>query len=322
MATTNYSAAVPPEQRTVADIFAEHRHHHFTFISPGGNWGDHLIWAGAEHLGRLLGLRFRQIPLEAFIAEGAPPDSILYIHGGGGYNPYASGRALQALLTAIHSQAHLVIQGPQTVDTSETYLELFRLALPQERPRPSVVFFVREDSSFNALRRIRPDWLQVFRDHDTALHLDRGAFLSLAGCPDMSRYYLNAMRHDNEAPANGVVATARRGVTLDPAHYASSFGHWLRLHAHATAIHTNRTHSAVAGAILGKPTWLSAGAYHKNRSIWEYSLRDRGVMWSDPSPEALTHEPRSLADVLIPRKVRESWKVRRLVNYLHGVPAR
>lgn len=63
--------------------------------------------------------------------------------------------------------------------------------------------------------------------------------------------------------------------TVDPCQSAI----WPQLHVKANNLYTNRSHSAILGSLLDKPTYMFAGAYHKNRSIWEYSLKDRGVKW-------------------------------------------
>ena len=52
---------------------------------------------------------------------------------------------------------------------------------------------------------------------------------------------------------------------------------WTQLHMDASRILTNRCHSAILGAILGKDTTMFKGHYHKNRSIYEYSLKKLGV---------------------------------------------
>jgi len=59
-----------------------------------------------------------------------------------------------------------------------------------------------------------------------------------------------------------------------------SFKYRLGFHmANASTIITNRLHSAIIGAILGKNVELFRNSYHKNRSVWEYSLQSKGVKW-------------------------------------------
>lgn len=307
---------------SLQDFLEAHRGARLVLVSPGGNWGDYLIWAGAEALARAVGYTCHSLSFAEFMHAGAPSDAVLYLHGGGGYNPYASGRALEALLRAVTTHPGVVVQGPQTIDGSATYLEHLRQALQIRPTAREVTFFTREKSSLATLGEIRPDWMSVRIDHDTALHLDRDAYLALAGSDAPARYNLLGMREDNEAPAQLPATTTRKAVRLDPALYATSFVHWLRIHACAASIYTNRTHSAVAGAILGKPTTLSAGAYHKNRSIWEYSLRDRGVLWAEPAAKHDVTRPDGAREQRMLDRVRNSWKVRRVTHFLMGVPGK
>jgi hypothetical protein len=68
------------------------------------------------------------------------------------------------------------------------------------------------------------------------------------------------------------------------------------------------------------PTVVLAGSYHKNRSIWEYSLAVRGVHWGEyggPLPFELC-SPIDLMP-LLPGFARASWKVRRLNEWLQGI---
>jgi len=132
---------------------------------------------------------------------------------------------------------------------------------------------------------------------------------------------LLALREDNEAPAVALGAQFT-GIRLDPASYASSFDHWVRLHALAARIITNRAHSSVIGAVLNKPTTLLGGSYHKNRSLWEYSLKKRGVGWFEvgaahPNGSSAAHTWEELPVI---GRVARSWKVQRTLKRLRGVP--
>ena len=71
---------------------------------------------------------------------------------------------------------------------------------------------------------------------------------------------------------------------VDPVRYSYSFKHWVRLHARAASIVTNRLHSAICGSILGVPTTLLPNNYHKARGVWEQSLAARGVQWAERLP--------------------------------------
>ena len=111
------------------------------------------------------------------------------------------------------------------------------------------------------------------------------------------------------------------GIPLDPALYATSFEHWLRLHAGARQIISSRTHSAIAGSILGKPTIMLPGSYHKNRSIWEYVLKDRGVVWGETlEPPSFPRRAKSLIRNTVLRLSRCSYKLNRFTLRALGVP--
>lgn len=57
-------------------------------------------------------------------------------------------------------------------------------------------------------------------------------------------------------------------------HSMHHFAGFCRAIADAAAVVTNRLHVAILGALLEKPVWVSTGAYHKIRGIYEHSLAD------------------------------------------------
>jgi len=55
------------------------------FVAPGGNQGDHLIYAGAYKLADEIGLEYYPILCDR---KSQPPkfsDEVIYLHGGGGF---------------------------------------------------------------------------------------------------------------------------------------------------------------------------------------------------------------------------------------------
>lgn len=155
--------------------------------------------------------------------------------------------------------------------------------------------------------------------HDTALSLDAGDVLRLAELAERpaGRYELVVDRQDDEMPDEAPLASSS-ALTLDPATYADTLRHWVRIHLYARSITTNRLHSAILGAIAGIPVTLLPGSYHKNHSIWEFSLRARGVQWADKAPPPMHGGPDLLSR--LPAFLRRSWKVRRLSMRLKGMP--
>lgn len=314
------SAREPAIVMSVRSEFMRYRDRPFVLIAAGGNWGDELIWWGAETLADEVGLNWTAMDLTRFLHAKVDPEAVIYIHGGGGYNPWGSGRVLAALTHALKVHEGVVIQGPQSIERSDEYINAMLAAMGAPERAERVVFFARERTTHGILESHAPSWMEFAIDVDTALHLDRKRFIERAGI-SRPRYDLFAARADDEAPG-AVSLPDLEGVRLDPALFARSFRQWLRIHAAAKRIVTNRTHSSVAGAVLQIPTYLLGGSYHKNRSIWEYALADRGVQWleyDDTMPFKIRTRPELLS--LLPQSIRTSWKVQRINQYLKGVPS-
>ncbi len=68
---------------------------------------------------------------------------------------------------------------------------------------------------------------------------------------------------------------------FDPVSFSSSLDEWVGHYARASAVVANRLHSAAVSTILEKPTVLLPNSYHKDRSVYEFSLADRGVEWRE-----------------------------------------
>jgi exopolysaccharide biosynthesis predicted pyruvyltransferase EpsI len=121
-----------------------------------------------------------------------------------------------------------------------------------------------------------PGQAEIICDHDAALNLVKADLLS--GKSPEGKYVFYAMRYDQERPS---AQPYNYLMWLDPVEVCFTFEKWLSLHLQARRLITNRTHSAILGSILGIPTVLLPNNYHKNRSVWEFSLQDRGVQWRD-----------------------------------------
>jgi hypothetical protein len=259
-------------------LLEEYRSTPFLFVESGGNFGDELIWRGAYNLARRAGLDVRAVTYDEFIGSPVPRGTGVYVHGGGGVNPWSSGRAITTFQKALASASPIAILGPQSVHPDPEFLRA-KLARDLEQASAGrVVVFARDRVSYEALAGCFPA-LELRAEHDTALNLSQA---DLDG-PRLPRaFVLHVIREDNEA--SPVRERDLLSLSVDPAKFCRSFGQWVALHRSARRIVTNRLHSAIAGVILGKPTVLLPNSYHKNRSVWEYSLRARGVVWSEALP--------------------------------------
>lgn len=261
---------------TLKTIFEEYADREFAFVTPGGNQGDQMIYAGAEKLADEVGLTYETV-LAKRSAEPEPfeEDKVIYLHGGGGFAPWWNWTPRLLAYLRKHNPQSLIIVGPSTVALQKWYLKKY---LP---PPKNLIFFARELTSYKFLRE--HFYPEAMLDDDTSLHLDKyDPYLDkiLEGEEPIRLFRLIALREDPESP-DEIPKSIRN---LSPRKYPyivdpCQTDKWAFLHAKASHIVTNRSHSAIMGAILGKTTSIFAGRYHKNRSIWVYSLKKRGVQW-------------------------------------------
>lgn len=258
-------------------LFADHAGRPFVFVRPGGNAGDQLIYQGAEKLAQMAGLSFTTVTHEEFMAGEVAPETVLYLHGGGGYNPIWSGKPMEALGKAVQHRG-VVIQGPQTFWDDRDFLRERVGDVVQGAACERLVLMARERVSYDLVREIAPDGVEVLLDHDTAFNLDAS---DIPATPRRLYPYF-AIRDDKEAKAGGPREVA--ALWGDPVLIARDFEGWVALHAGAERLVTNRLHSSILGAILGIPTTLCPNSYFKNRAVWEHSLQHLGVAWADEVP--------------------------------------
>jgi exopolysaccharide biosynthesis predicted pyruvyltransferase EpsI len=289
----------------------------FLFVKPGGNHGDFLIYLGMECLAKKLGLQFRSITSDEFLNANCYTEQIIYLHGGGGFNSWCSGTALKILQHALRFEDKLVIQGPFTVDDDAHYIQQVMLSVLEHSSTGNLVVFVRELTSLALFEKLVEGLgILVLLDKDTAFWADTKVLEKMAGSSE--KYYrLYAVREDNEVSGEQV-HNYGEGVFLDPAYFCKSFEHWLRVHLFAKQIITSRTHSSILGALLGKPVVLYPSKYHKNKSIWEYNLKQLGVAWGPEGGKTEIAEKPHLK--FLPKSVSESYKVNQVVRWLQRVP--
>lgn len=250
-------------------LFKLNKERKWVFIAPGGNQGDTMIYQGAFKLADRLKLDYRKLTL----GRKAPPprikrDEVIYIQGGGGWNTWWNWTPRMVKKITEKYGNYLVI-GPSTVALQDWYIKKWI-------PPRKTVFFAREHTTHEYMKN---RGLQVFLDRDTALHLkkDDKYLKPLLEGEKMKPFKLAAIREDPESldklPTS--IDFDDYDIIVDPCQTQR----WGPLHRDASEILTNRSHSAILGAILGKPTTMFAGKYHKNRSIYEYSLKKLGVKW-------------------------------------------
>tara|TARA_R110001583_G_scaffold77998_2_gene211872 strand:- start:1029 stop:1952 length:924 start_codon:yes stop_codon:yes gene_type:complete len=304
--------------KTLESVLAELSSQRFVFVEPGGNWGDYLIYYGAQVLAKRLGVEFQTLTIKEFLAR-EPDDVNVYIHGGGGFNEWCSGATFVCLEHALANYEGSIVYGPCTTSINEDFLNKRFAECLENRKAKSFTIFARENTTFDIFKRLssfRAD-VNTYIDHDTAFHVTPEDVFERIG-ESRDDYCLNGYRKDNESSGVKHIGNISK-IVLDPPMYAKSFDHWLRLHAYANEIITNRTHSSIIGAILGKKTSLFASKYHKNRSVWEYSMQSTSVTWVSDD-KALSIAKRGFWMSCVPNKLHTSSKVQKIVNLFKPIP--
>lgn len=255
---------------TIEQLFKENANRKWVLVAPGGNQGDSMIYAGARKLADKARLNYTEIKLGR---KAKPPplefDDAIYVQGGGGWCTWWNWTPrLVHSLTTTYPDNRIVV-GPSTVAKQDWYIDKWL-------PKKKILFYARERTTYDYMKTRN---VNLRLDHDTALALekdDKWLKPLLAG-EKMKPFKLAAIREDPESPDTlpESVDLDDYDVVIDPCQTRK----WASLHLYATEILTNRSHSAILGAILGKKTKMFRGKYHKNRSIWEYSLKNRGVEW-------------------------------------------
>ncbi len=270
------------------EVFRSLRHRPFLVMDSTGNYGDELIGLGGRKLLRDAGVDFRQVPPQSFLdSTDIDEDLVIYIHGSGGFVPMWSGTPIRTFCHALTHHAGTVILGPTTA-FDEGFLRGATEEPMNRRICERVITFARERTTHAFMQAVFPADVDVRLDHDTAFNITRE---DLVDQPTESfrrhrrfrgGYTYYAIRRDKEQ--RGAYVRKPFSVWVDPVPHCSHFGHWIEIHRAARSIITNRTHSAIVGNILGLPVSMLPNSYHKNRSIWEFSLEGRGVLWLDELP--------------------------------------
>ncbi|MDO6487712.1 polysaccharide pyruvyl transferase family protein [Colwellia sp. 6_MG-2023] len=301
------------------DIFRNYARKEFVFVKPGGNFGDDLIYFGAESLAKELGLIFKTYSISEFKDVTELKNKVIYIHGGGAFNEWCSEGGWSALEKACSFNCP-VIYGPCSVGENPDFLNhKFKKCINNNKSE-SVIIFAREEYTYNtliSLPSLKHEFININQDIDTAFHLTKEIIEARVGRGKRA-YDFYAFREDNEGCAQSHEVNYNN-VMFDPAKRCQSFEHWMRVHLYANKIITNRTHSSIIGAILKKKTYLFEGRYHKNKSIHKEVLDNMGVQWLEPN-EAISLAKKGMLDAILPAFIKNSWRIRSFFLYMNGVP--
>lgn len=276
---------------------AENRDKYMSVITPGGNHGDTLIHMGLVKKLEEHNIKYTCINLENLYREnlilGAkylinialwragsglgfqlmklPQETKLILFEGGGYmNDVWFGPTL--LRQVMKRNSEPVAVGPQSYLFTRTRFDQY---FTDERP---VHLFCREEYSLAHLKkRGLPDNVSMSVSPELALYLERDDLTEYMEDKE-GGYDLVALRSDKESALGSAARDELIQVCDNPVisdvSMVGSMTDFVSTVYNADRIYTDRLHVAILSKILGKPVALFGNKYHKNRGVWEYSLRD------------------------------------------------
>jgi exopolysaccharide biosynthesis predicted pyruvyltransferase EpsI len=220
----------------------------------------------------------------------ALPNDVILIHGGGNMNDLWHGiRLLKSVIQ--NNPLNVLIVGPQTYWFNETYFPALFMKAKQD-----ICLFCREKHSYQLLKSLRlPKNVQVLLSNDTSFYLSKKDFHVRKGY-----YNLICLRTDKESALfqkKEAITKFFEGLTLESAPKTKiiigdlsllpSFRDFISIIEISKKVYTDRLHVAIPAAILGKKTVLYPNSYHKNRSVYEYSLSRYSNVKFVPFPPSL-----------------------------------
>ena len=260
-------------------VLQEYQSKRLIVIEFNGNFGDELIYRGLRKLLKSLPLEYDIYSWEEFLSCDLPKDPrVFYLNGGFGFTSLWNNGIVDCFRKIVEHSGGPIIFGPQTIlDAPDFFEKNFNQVVVQNKFKHPITFFSRELTSFKISQKCLISSVIKEHDHDTALNLqieDLERDLSLKKVKD---YY--AIRYDRETVR--YTKWNPFWTWFDPVDNCETFQHWVNTHDLAENLITNRLHSSIVAMILGKRVTLLANKYHKNRSVWEYSLKENGVQWNN-----------------------------------------
>ncbi len=279
------------------EYLAQNRDKYITVITPGGNHGDTLIHMGLmkkldefniqyscfnlEELYRmnpiigvkyLVNIAFWRLGYDhGFKLIDIPSETEHILFEGGGYlNDIWYGPTL--FRQVMKRTTAPIAVGPQSyLFTRTRFKEYF------QDKRPVHLFCREKYSQKHLLEQALPENVLVSVSPELALYLTEEDIVEYIE-PRTDNYTLLAFRDDKES----VISKHTRKMLFNQLEkplisdisMKNTLTDFVSTIYNAEYIYTDRLHVAILSKILGKPATLFGNKYHKNRGVWELSLKE------------------------------------------------
>lgn len=283
-------------------FLAEKENEKFYVISPGGNCGDALIHMGLVKKLKDFNIEYTYINLEKACKQQVslgvkyllniasfkaglsrhfklfkiPKGTGVILFEGGGYmNDLYYGLVLLREILKDYRKT-TVAAAPNSFWFNKTNFKTFFGG--DDTP---ITLFCREKYSFGLLSEMRlPENVEVRLSKDTSLYLTHEDLDELIHSK-VEKNSLVCFRSDRESIIPKKIKqkivekaqeSSRRLLVADISKWGSLKA-YVSAVANSSKIYTDRLHVAITAHILGKELTLFGNCYHKNRGIYEYSLK-------------------------------------------------
>ena len=222
------------------------------FLKNPGNRGDGLIYLSTKKAFSRYKTKYKEIKFPEKING-----EILIVSGGGAFS-HAFHHMIGFLNFYIPCFDEIYIL-PQSFDVSCYAVRKFLKKLPKK-----VKIFCREKYSFKNVKKTVKYKENVFLDHDMAFHLNykkwkkKGIGKLYSFRRDLEKSFLKIEKNDTNWDISE--GTELQGISF------------IKDIVEFEEVHSNRTHVAIAAAMLGKKTFVYPSNYFKQKAIYEFSL--------------------------------------------------
>ncbi|MDQ0300696.1 exopolysaccharide biosynthesis predicted pyruvyl transferase EpsI [Salibacterium salarium] len=218
-----------------------------TFIIPGGNIGDHLIWSGTRQL--LDGKQYKEILKDEI--DQADGHTAVIAGSGGWCKAYHS---MPRQLAIIEKNFKNVIIFPSSFDISVP-------AVKEALTKTKATVFARELISYKQIKNLC----------DANIAYDGAFYFDYTNYKQKGKGTLHAYRNDKEKGKNDMNTVESNN---DISKTSKTLDEFLGTVSKHNTIHTDRAHVMIAGAMLNKTVYYSPSNYHKIPGIAKFSLQD------------------------------------------------
>lgn len=249
------------EIKDIRIILSNYVNQEIIYIPNPGNAGDSLIAFGTIQIFDDLGLNWKM----GNINDEYHNKTLFYAGGGNLVGLYNNCKKF----IEKNKNDNKIIILPHTIKSEDIFLSSLN---------DNIIIFCREETSYNYVLKTFKHKKNVYLSKDMAFYINnldkykiiKGNGVCNAYRTDKEKTNIKIPEDNNDLsrtlckPGNTKEINVIKDVSLSIFDYLSKF----------ETINTNRLHIAIAGSLLDKNVNIYSNSYYKNKSMFEYSIKD------------------------------------------------